>query len=133
MVLITALVAISSLTYLLLDSKESQGAAESRAEIANGANQVWQTAWSAQQATIRENQKRLDAIDQRLQTSSIQSQRKLDALDRGLQHAIQNNEDVREWAERRRPQPVLDGLCNAGYIDPAARKSVCGDSGEADR
>ena len=51
-VILAAVASVGTLTWLLLDSKQDQGAAESRAETAEVANTVWQQAWTDQQASI---------------------------------------------------------------------------------
>jgi len=72
-VIFAAVASVGTLTWLLLDSKQDQGAAESRAETAEIANTVWQQAWKDQQASIKANAKQLNAIDRRLSESAKQS------------------------------------------------------------
>lgn len=127
-----ALAAIGALLWLLLEAKEAQGEAESRADIATSANQVWQEAWAQQRKDLQAQRERLDAIDQRLADSTQESRNRLSALQRGLKDARQSSEEVRSWLDAHRPQPVLDRLCVAGYIEPAARADVCSDPGEPD-
>jgi hypothetical protein len=131
-VIFAAVASVGTLTWLLLDAKQDQGAAESRAETAEVANTVWQQAWTDQQARIKANAAQLNAIDRRLSESSKQSTSRLNALNAGLRDAINDSEEVREWADSRRPDAVIERLCLAGYIDPAARAAMCGDTGSAD-
>jgi hypothetical protein len=131
-VIFAAVASVGTLTWLLLDAKQDQGAAESRAETAEVANTVWQQAWTDQQARIKVNAAQLNAIDHRLSESSKQSTSRLNALNAGLRDAINDSKEVREWADSRRPDAVIERLCLAGYIDPAARAAMCGDTGSAD-
>ena len=131
-VIFAALASVGTLTWLLLDSKQDQGAAESRAETAEIANTVWQQAWKDQQASIKANAKQLNAIDRRLSESAKQSTQRLNALNAGLRDAINSSKEVREWADSRRPDAVIERLCIAGYIDPAARAAMCGDTRATD-
>jgi hypothetical protein len=131
-VIFAAVASVGTLTWLLLDAKQDQGAAESRAETAEVANTVWQQAWTDQQARIKANAAQLNAIDRRLSESSKQSTSRLNALNAGLRDAINDSKEVREWADSRRPDAVIERLCLAGYIDPAARAAMCGDTGSAD-
>lgn len=131
-VVAASVICIASLSWLLLDAKQDQGAAESRANTAESANQAWKKAWTEQQSEIKAQTDALNAIDRRLSMSEKRSQRRLSKLDAGLRDAISESKEVRNWASSRRPDAVIERLCIAGYIDPAARPSMCGDSGEAD-
>ena len=131
-VIFAALASVGTLTWLLLDSKQDQGAAESRAETAEIANTVWQQAWKDQQASIKANAKQLNAIDRRLSESAKQSTQRLNALNAGLRDAINSDKKVQEWADNRRPDAVIARLCIAGYIDPAAATTMCSDTGPVD-
>jgi len=131
-VIFSAVASVGTLTWLLLDSKQDQGAAESRAETAEIANTVWQQAWTDQQASIKAQTEQLNAIDRRLSESAKQSTQRLNALNAGLRDAINSSKEVREWADSRRPDAVIARLCIAGYIDPAARTTMCGDTRATD-
>ena len=131
-VIFAAVASVGTPTWLLLDSKQDQGAAESRAESAEIANVVWKQAWTDQQASIKAQTEQLNAIDRRLSESAKQSTQRLNALNAGLRDAINDSKEVQEWADSRRPDAVIARLCIAGYIDPAARAAMCGDSGSAD-
>ena len=131
-VIFAAVASVGTLTWLLLDAKQDQGAAESRAETAEIANTVWQQAWTDQQASIKAQTEQLNAIDRRLSESSKQSAQRLNALNAGLRDAINDSKEVREWADSRRPAAVIARLCLAGYIDPAAAAAMCGDTGPVD-
>jgi len=132
-VIVAALFAVGSLSYLLLNAKQDQGAAESRAVTAESANGVWQQAWTQQQASIKANAAALNAIDRRLNESSIQSDKRLNALNAGLRDAINNSKEVRDWADSHRPAAVIKRLCLAGYIDATARPAMCGDTGATNK
>jgi len=131
-VIFAAVASVGTLTWLLLDAKQDQGAAESRAETAEIANTVWQQAWADQQASIQRQTEQINAIDRRLSESAKQSTQRLNALNAGLRDAINSSKEVREWADSRRPDAVIAGLCIAGYIDPAATTAMCGDTGSTD-
>jgi len=131
-VIFAALASVGTLTWLLLDSKQDQGAAESRAETAEVANVVWQQAWTDQQASIKAQTEQLNAIDRRLSESAKQSTQRLNALNAGLRDAINSSKEVREWADSRRPDAVIERLCLAGYIDPAAASAMCSDTRATD-
>ena len=131
-VILAALASVGTLTWLLLDSKQDEGAAESRAETAEIANVVWKQAWTDQQASIKANAKQLNAIDNRLSESAKKSTQRLNELNAGLRDAISDSKEVREWADSRRPAAVIARLCLAGYIDPAAAAAMCGDTGPVD-
>jgi len=131
-VIFAAVASVGTLTWLLLDAKQDQGAAESRAETAEIANTVWQQAWTDQQASIKAQTEQLNAIDRRLSESAKQSTSRLNALNAGLRDAINSDKEVREWADSRRPDAVIERLCLAGYIDPAAAATMCGDTGSTD-
>ena len=131
-VIFAALASVGTLTWLLLDAKQDQGAAESRAETAEVANVVWQQAWTDQQASIKAQTEQLNAIDRRLSESAKQSTQRLNALNAGLRDAINDNKEVQEWADNRRPDAVIARLCIAGYIDTAARAAMCGDTRATD-
>ena len=131
-VIFAAVASVGTLTWLLLDAKQDQGAAESRAVNAESANATWQQAWTDQQASIKAQTEQLNAIDRRLSESEKQSTQRLNALNAGLRDAINDSKEVREWADSRRPDAVIERLCLAGYIDPAARAAMCGDTGSAD-
>jgi len=131
-VIFAALASVGTLTWLLLDAKQDQGAAESRAESAEVANTVWQQAWTDQQVSIKANAEQLNAIDRRLSESEKQSTQRLNELNAGLRNAITDSKEVREWADSRRPNAVIERLCLAGYIDPAAAEAMCGDTGSTD-
>jgi len=130
-VIFAAVASVGTLTWLL-DAKQDQGAAESRAETAEIANTVWQQAWTDQQASIKAQTEQLNAIDRRLSESAKQSTQRLNALNAGLRDAINDSKEVREWADSRRPDAVIERLCIAGYIDPAAASAMCGDTRAAD-
>ena len=87
-VIFAALASVGTLTWLLLDAKQDQGAAESRAETAEIANVVWQRAWTDQQASIKANAKQLNAIDRRLSESAKQSMQRLNALNAGDRKSV---------------------------------------------
>ena len=131
-VIFAAVASVGTLAWLLLDAKQDQGAAESRAESAEIANVVWKQAWKDQQASIKAQTEQLNAIDRRLSESAKQSTQRLNAINAGLRDVINDSKEVREWADSRRPAAVIARLCLAGYIDPAARAAMCGDSGSAD-
>ena len=131
-VIFAAVASVGTLTWLLLDSKQDQGAAESRAETAEIANTVWQQAWTDQQTSIKAQTEQLNAIDRRLSESARQSTKRLNALNAGLRDAINDSKEVQEWADSRRPDAVIERLCIAGYIDPAARAAMCGDTRATD-
>ena len=131
-VIFSAVASVGTLTWLLLDSKQDQGAAESRAETAEIANTVWQQAWTDQQASIKAQTEQLNAIDRRLSESAKQSTQRLNTLNAGLRDAINSSKEVREWADSRRPDAVIERLCIAGYIDPAARAAMCSDTRATD-
>ena len=131
-VILAAVASVGTLTWLLLDSKQDQGAAESRAVNAESANATWQQAWTDQQASIKAQTEQLNAIDRRLSRSAKQSTQRLNAINAGLRDVINDSKEVREWADSRRPAAVIARLCLAGYIDPAAAATMCGDSGAAD-
>ena len=131
-VIFAAVASVGTLSWLLLDAKQDQGAAESRAETAEIANTVWQQAWTDQQASIKAQTEQLNAIDRRLSDSAKQSTQRLNALNAGLRDAINDSKEVREWADSRRPDAVIERLCLAGYIDPAAAATMCGDTGSTD-
>ena len=131
-VIFAALASVGTLTWLLLDAKQDQGAAESRAESAEVANTVWQQAWTDQQVSIKANAEQLNAIDRRLSESEKQSTQRLNELNAGLRNAITDSKEVREWADSRRPNAVIERLCLAGYIDPAAATTMCGDTRATD-
>ena len=131
-VIFAAVASVGTLTWLLLDAKQDQGAAESRAVNAESANSIWQQAWTDQQASIKAQTEQLNAIDRRLSESSKQSTQRLNALNAGLRDAINDSKEVREWADSRRPGAVIERLCLAGYIDPAATEAMCGDTGSTD-
>ena len=131
-VILAALASVGTLAWLLLDSKQDQGAAESRAESAEIANVVWKQAWTDQQANIKAQTEQLNAIDRRLSESAKQSTSRLNAINAGLRDAINDSKEVQEWADSRRPDAVIARLCIAGYIDPAARAAMCGDTRATD-
>ena len=131
-VILAALASVGTLTWLLLDSKQDQGAAESRAESAEIANVVWKQAWKDQQASIKAQTEHLNAIDNRLSESAKQSTQRLNTLNAGLRDAINDSKEVQEWADSRRPDAVIARLCLAGYIDPAARAAMCSDTRATD-
>ena len=131
-VIFSAVASVGTLTWLLLDSKQDQGAAESRAETAEIANTVWQQAWTDQQASIKAQTEQLNAIDRRLSESAKQSTQRLNTLNAGLRDAINSSKEVREWADSRRPAAVIERLCLAGYIDTAAAATMCGDTRATD-
>ena len=131
-VIFAAVASVGTLTWLLLDAKQDQGAAESRAVNAESANATWQQAWTDQQASIKAQTEQLNAIDRRLSDSAKQSTQRLNALNAGLRDAINDSKEVREWADSRRPAAVIARLCLAGYIDPAAAAAMCGDTGPVD-
>ena len=131
-VIFAAVASVGTLAWLLLDAKQDQGAAESRAESAEIANVVWKQAWKDQQASIRAQTEQLNAIDRRLSESAKQSTQRLNALNAGLRDAINDSREVREWADSRRPDAVIERLCIAGYIDPAAAATMCGDTRTTD-
>ena len=101
-VILASLASVGTLTWLLLDAKQEQGAAESRAVNAESANSIWQQAWTDQQASIKAQTKQLNAIDRRLSESAKQSTQRLNALNAGLRDAINDSKEVREWADSRR-------------------------------
>ena len=131
-VILAAVASVGTLTWLLLDSKQDQGAAESRAVNAESANATWQQAWTDQQASIKAQTEQLNAIDRRLSRSAKQSTQRLNAINAGLRDVINDSKEVREWADSRRPAAVIARLCLAGYIDPAAAAAMCGDTGPVD-
>ena len=131
-VIFAAVASVGTLTWLLLNAKQDQGAAESRAVNAESANATWQQAWTDQQASIKAQTEQLNAIDRRLSESAKQSTQRLNALNAGLRDAINDSKEVREWADSRRPNAVIERLCLAGYIDPAATEAMCGDTGSTD-
>jgi len=131
-VIFAAVASVGTLTWLLLDAKQDQGAAESRAVNAESANATWQQAWTDQQSSIKAQAEQLNAIDRRLSESAKQSTQRLNALNAGLRDAINDSKEVREWADSRRPDAVIERLCLAGYIDPAAAATMCGDTGSTD-
>ena len=131
-VIFAAVASVGTLTWLLLDAKQDQGAAESRAVNAESANATWQQAWADQQSSIKAQAEQLNAIDRRLSESAKQSTQRLNALNAGLRDAINDSKEAREWADSRRPDAVIERLCLAGYIDPAAASAMCGDTGSTD-
>ena len=131
-VIFAAVASVGTLTWLLLDAKQDQGAAESRAVNAESANATWQQAWTDQQASIKAQTEQLNAIVRRLSESAKQSTQRLNALNAGLRDAINSSKEVREWADSRRPDAVIERLCLAGYIDPAAASAMCGDTRATD-
>ena len=130
---LAALTTIGVLSWMLLESKESQGEAEATALIATGANAVLRDAWQTELQENQEQREWLRAIDARLTEFNRASNRRLATFETGLRNAIAENEAVRAWARRRVPEPVVNELCRAGHIDPAAERRVCGDPGAPDR
>lgn len=114
-----------ALGYLLLDAREAQGAAESRARLAEGANQVWQQAWANQQSRLQQHDRLLaeilDGLDEARQATA-------DSLNRyqgELLDAIQTDDYTARWASADLPAVVVRRLCEQDAFDAATRNRVC--------